>query len=94
MTAEALFEALAEAWVEHEALWNRGAGFPAIRERWLERAAGLQTPLAVGCGAEVVSGVFETIDEEGRLLVRAADGSARAVTAGDVHFGEAATARI
>ena len=46
-TAEALFTALAEAWVEQEALWDGGRGFAAIRERWLERAAGLGAPIAV-----------------------------------------------
>ena len=32
VTAEALFQALAEAWVEQEALWDDGNGFAAIRE--------------------------------------------------------------
>ena len=36
---------------------------------------------------------FETIDEAGHLIVRVADGSMRAVSAGEVHFGVAASAR-
>ena len=37
--------------------------------------------------------VFETIDEAGRLIVRANDNSRIAITAGDVHFGTAASLR-
>jgi BirA family biotin operon repressor/biotin-[acetyl-CoA-carboxylase] ligase len=40
----------------------------------------------------VLSGTFETIDADGRLVVRTADGGARKIAAGDVHFGAAATA--
>ena len=90
--AERLFEALAEAWVEQERLWDEGRGFVAIRRDWLQRAAGLGAPVAVRLGNDVLRGIFETIDEEGRLVVRGADGAARTVSAGDVHFGAAATA--
>ena len=92
VSAETLFTALAEAWVDQEALWNEGRGFAAIRDRWLERAAGLGAPIAVKIGEDVLRGTFETIDDEGRLIVRAGDGSSRAISAGEVHFGAAATA--
>ena len=42
---------------------------------------------------DVVRGIFETIDDAGRLIVRANDNSRIAITAGDVHFGVTATAR-
>jgi BirA family biotin operon repressor/biotin-[acetyl-CoA-carboxylase] ligase len=92
VTAENLFAALAEAWVEQEVLWNGGRGFEAIRDRWLRRAAGLGAPIAVRIGEEVYRGTFETIDGDGRLIVRAPDGKAHPVSAGEVHFGAAATA--
>ncbi len=91
-TAEVLFQALAEAWVEHVATWDNGRGFGAIRDRWLARAAGIGGPISVKVGDETVSGTFETIDLEGRLVVRGGDGTARPISAGDVHFGNAATA--
>jgi BirA family biotin operon repressor/biotin-[acetyl-CoA-carboxylase] ligase len=91
VTAEALFQALAETWVEQESLWNAGHGFAAIRDRWLTHAAGLGAPIAVRLGAEIVRGTFETIDEAGRLVVRAADGAVRAISAGEVYFGAAAS---
>jgi len=90
--AETLFAALSDAWVEFESLWEEGRGFPAIRDRWLSRAAGLGAPIAVKLGEDMHRGTFETIDDEGRLILRSGDGSARAVSAGEVHFGTAATA--
>jgi BirA family biotin operon repressor/biotin-[acetyl-CoA-carboxylase] ligase len=90
--AEELFASLAEAWVDQEALWNDGRGFSTIRSLWLERAVGLGAPIAVRSGEDVYRGTFETIDDHGRLIVRASDGSSRAITAGEVHFGATATA--
>ena len=43
--------------------------------------------------SDVVRGIFETIDEAGRLIVRANDNSRIAITAGDVHFGTTASLR-
>lgn len=90
--AEPLFEALAEAWVEQERIWDTGRGFAQIREDWLARAAGLGAPISVKLEDEVFRGTFETIGDDGQLVVRAADGSTKMIAAGDVHFGAAATA--
>ncbi|TPQ45275.1 biotin--[acetyl-CoA-carboxylase] ligase [Prosthecomicrobium hirschii] len=90
--AAQVFERLAEAWVEIEARWDEGRGLPAILSLWRQRAAGLGAPVSVTLGSQTVSGRFEDIDAEGRLVVLAADGRRQAVTAGEVHFGAAATA--
>ena len=94
ISAETLFTALGEAWVEQEALWDEGRGFAAIRGEWLQHAAGLGAPIAVSVGGDVYRGTFETIDDDGRLIVRATDGSSRAVSAGEVYFGAAATCGV
>jgi BirA family biotin operon repressor/biotin-[acetyl-CoA-carboxylase] ligase len=91
--ADDLFGALSDAWVDQERIWNAGRGFGSIRDRWIERAAGLGSPIEVSVGADTIRGTFETIDDGGRLVVRAADGSAQTIAAGDVHFGAAATVR-
>jgi BirA family biotin operon repressor/biotin-[acetyl-CoA-carboxylase] ligase len=91
VTAEALFQALAEAWVEQMGLWDSGRGFAEIRRNWLDLAAGIGGPIAVRAGSEMVRGTFETIDAKGRLVVRGSDGTAKQVTAGEVHFGHALT---
>jgi BirA family biotin operon repressor/biotin-[acetyl-CoA-carboxylase] ligase len=90
--AGTLFTALSDAWVNEARLWDEGRGFAAVRARWLERAAGLGAPISVRSGAELVSGGFETIDEQGMLIVRTATGAVRRIAAGDVHFGAVATA--
>lgn len=92
-TAEGVFQALSESWMEFERIWDEGRGMARIRERWLESAAGLGRPISVRLGAQTVDGFFETIDDAGQLILRRANGAARAVAAGEVHFGAAATAR-
>lgn len=91
VSAETLFEALSDAWVTFADLWDEGAGLGAIRRAWLASAAGLGAPVSVRHGAELVQGLFETIDDHGRLVVRLRDGAMRLIAAGDVHFGSAAT---
>lgn len=89
--AETLFAALTDAWAEWFAVWDHGRGFGAIREQWLARAAGLGSPIQVRQGERAIDGVFETIDEAGRLVVSHDGGSTR-VAAGDVYFGAAMSA--
>lgn len=90
--ASTLFLALSDAWIDNMRLWRNGRGLAAIRKKWLKRAAGLGSQVAIRADGEVVRGVFETIDEECRFVIRQADGSARRITAGDVHFGAVASA--
>jgi len=89
--AESLFLALSDAWAESIRVWNGGAGLTTIRQRWLSRAAGLGSEVAVRVDGNVVRGVFETIDEDCRFVIRAGDGVVK-IAAGDVHFGAVASA--
>jgi BirA family transcriptional regulator, biotin operon repressor / biotin---[acetyl-CoA-carboxylase] ligase len=89
--AEELFAALSDAWTEFRGIWDNGRGFGEIRKRWLERAAGLGERVAVQTGNSVIEGTFDTLDETGCMIVRAADGRRLPVTAGDVYFGTAAS---
>jgi len=90
--APMLLEFLSERFVEAVRIWNKGRGFSNIRRRWLERAAGVGAPVSVRMAEATLTGIFETIDEGGRLVILAPDGARRTVTAGEVHFGRAATA--
>ena len=92
ISAEELFSALSDAWVEFRGIWDNGRGFPEIRRRWLERAAGLGEKVAINTGAATVEGIFDTIDEAGCLIVRTSDGQRVPISAGDVHFGSVASA--
>lgn len=90
--AETLFLALSDAWVENVRVWSGGNGLAAIRDRWLTRAAGLGSEVAVRVDGEVVRGVFETIDADCRFVIREAGGRRINISAGDVHFGAVASA--
>lgn len=92
-SAEDIFEALSEAWVEAFGLWADGKGVGAVLDRWRQSAAGLGAPVAVTQNGVVRRGIFETIDSSGRLIMRDDEGARIAITAGDVHFGAMASAR-
>ena len=91
ISAEELFSALSDAWVEFRSIWDDGRGFAEIRRLWLQRAAGLGESVAINTGAVTVEGIFDTIDETGCLIVRTAEGRRVPVTAGEVYFGAAAS---
>jgi len=59
----------------------------------LQRAAGLGEKIAVHAGGTPLEGTFDTLDETGCLIIRTSDGRRVPVTAGDVYFGQAASAR-
>jgi BirA family biotin operon repressor/biotin-[acetyl-CoA-carboxylase] ligase len=92
ISAEELFATLSDTWFEFSRIWDNGRGFAEIRRLWLDRAAGLGGKVAIQNGGRVIEGCFETIDEAGCLIVSTADGRRAPVTAGDVYFGQAATA--
>ncbi|MEM6385736.1 MAG: biotin--[acetyl-CoA-carboxylase] ligase [Pseudomonadota bacterium] len=60
-------------------------GFGAIRERWLRRAARLGETITARTAREEITGVFETIDEAGQLVLQTTKGQVR-IPAADVHF--------
>jgi BirA family biotin operon repressor/biotin-[acetyl-CoA-carboxylase] ligase len=90
-TAEAVFEALSDAWVDSFSLWRDGEGVADVLAEWRRAAAGIGAPVAVSLPEGVVRGTFEAVDAAGRLLLRGEDKSLIAITAGDVHFGATAT---
>ncbi len=92
--AAMIFEALAEHWVDAYALWNNGQGVKAVLAEWRQSAAGIGTDVAINMDGRVVRGIFETIDDAGRLIVRMDDGQRVPVAAGDVHFGTTASIRM
>lgn len=90
--AETLFLALSDAWTDNVRIWNGGLGLSQIRKLWLARAAGLGAEVAVKVDGDIKRGVFETIDDDGRFVIRDANGAAVTIAAGDVHFGAVASA--
>jgi BirA family biotin operon repressor/biotin-[acetyl-CoA-carboxylase] ligase len=93
VSAEDLFSALSDAWADYFGIWAGGRGFAEIRKAWLARAAGLGQAVAITTGNAIIEGTFDTIDDHGCMLVRTTEGRLVPITAGDVYFGSAATAR-
>jgi len=91
ISAEELFSALSDAWVEFFGIWDSGRGFQEIRKLWLTRAAGLGQAVAVTSGASTIEGIFDTIDELGCMIIRTPTDKRMPVSAGDVYFGSAAS---
>jgi len=61
---------------------------------WLAGAVGLGEAVSVrSSNAVAIEGTFETLDEQGCMVVRTTAGNRVLITAGDVHFGLAASAR-
>jgi BirA family biotin operon repressor/biotin-[acetyl-CoA-carboxylase] ligase len=91
VSAEDLFATLSDGWAEFRGLWNGGRGFAEIRKLWLDRAAGLGQEVAITSGGAPIEGTFDTIDEQGCMIVRTKGGQIVPVSAGDVYFGSAAS---
>ncbi|MGB5837304.1 MAG: biotin--[acetyl-CoA-carboxylase] ligase [Albidovulum sp.] len=60
-------------------------GFSEVRAAWLVRAAKLGQPLTARTGSEVIEGIFETIAEDGMLVLTTPNGP-RKIPAADVFF--------
>jgi BirA family biotin operon repressor/biotin-[acetyl-CoA-carboxylase] ligase len=89
--AEELFGALSDGWAEFRGIWDNGRGFGEIRRLWLARAAGLGQAVSIKSGGATIEGTFDTLDEQGCMVVRTIAGARVPISAGDVYFGSAAS---
>lgn len=74
----------------HFDAWNRSfetAGFAPSRRAWLQRAARIGETITARTGTRSISGIFETVDESGALVIQAPD-KRHLITAADIFFGE------
>jgi BirA family transcriptional regulator, biotin operon repressor / biotin---[acetyl-CoA-carboxylase] ligase len=92
ISAEELFAALSDGWAEFREVWDDGRGFGEIRRLWLERATGLGQAVAIKSGSTLIEGIFDTIDEQGCMIVRTTEGNLVPISAGDVYFGSVSSA--
>ena len=84
ITPEALLGALAPAFARLEARYA-AEGFAPIRAAWLARAARIGTRITARTGSTTREGIFETIDEDGALVLRTNDGPIT-LPAADIFF--------
>jgi len=81
---EAFLEVLAATYARHEAQFVT-YGFAPIREAWLARAARLGEVVTARMGDREVTGTFETVDADGRIVLNTATGR-QAIAAADIFF--------
>ncbi len=81
---EEFLEALAVNFATEEAIYAK-LGFAPIRESWLAKAARLGEVITARTPREEVTGVFETIDAQGTLILKTPKGL-RPIPAADVYF--------
>lgn len=82
--AGALLERLAQLLAHWLAIW-RVQGLEPVRTHWLLNAHPSGTPMrVVQPDGEVVEGTFDTLDRQGMLILRLANGHSRAIHAGDI----------
>ncbi|MEO8722539.1 MAG: biotin--[acetyl-CoA-carboxylase] ligase, partial [Sphingobium sp.] len=79
-----LVQDIARSMARYVEIW-RNVGLLAIRNHWLERAHPFGTPLRANLpDGEILSGTFETLDSDGALNLRLANGTINAIHAGDI----------
>ena len=83
-TPRAFLDALAPAFAAREASF-RTSGFAPLRAAWLDHAARLGTRITARTGNQTRTGIFQTIDADGNLILELATGPV-AIPAADVFF--------
>lgn len=79
-----LLERLAELFEHWLAIW-RAQGLEPVRAHWLLNAHPSGTAMrVVQPDGETVEGSFDTLDQQGMLILRLANGDTRAIHAGDI----------
>lgn len=84
VTPEALLAALAPAYARREAAFT-GQGFAPVRTEWLAHAARRGEVIRARTGDVIREGVFETIDDDGNLILGMPQGAV-AIPAAEVFF--------
>jgi len=84
VTPQAFLTALAVAFHRWEALFS-AEGFAPLREAWLSQAARLGEVITARTGGDTYTGRFETIDDQGALILVTAQGR-KAISAAEIFF--------
>lgn len=93
VSVEEVFAKLSENWALNFTLWQQPGGEKAIHSKWLAKAANLGKPMRLIRDDCIYCGVFETLDDEFRCILKEDTGKRIAIGAGEVHFGTVASLR-
>ncbi len=83
-----LLHSLSDTLARNLDIWRAGAGFSFIRKDWLRCAYGLGRPIEARTHNGSIMGLFETIDEQGRLVLATQSGKTTVEAADIVPFAE------
>jgi BirA family transcriptional regulator, biotin operon repressor / biotin---[acetyl-CoA-carboxylase] ligase len=84
VTAAAALEHLSHAFANHLAIWEQGLNFASIRKAWLTRAHALGQTVSLTVAQETLTGTFTDLAADGAMILTLANGSTRALHAGEV----------
>ncbi|WP_040671509.1 biotin--[acetyl-CoA-carboxylase] ligase [Rhodobacter ferrooxidans] len=84
ITPEAFLDALAPAYARWEAVFTT-YGFAPLRDEWLRHAARLGQTIRARTGTQTRTGIFETVDATGALVLTTPEGRV-AIPAAEVFF--------
>ena len=70
-------------------VWQEGRGFAAIRESWLKDAAGLGQEFTAMVNNSEIRGRFESLGDDGAMILALADGSLKSIHSGEVQVRRA-----
>ncbi len=83
-TPATALEHLSHAFAKHLANWDEGRNFAAIRTAWLARAHALGQTVSLTVAQETLTGTFTDLGADGAMILTLANGSTRALHAGEV----------
>jgi BirA family biotin operon repressor/biotin-[acetyl-CoA-carboxylase] ligase len=89
LALDTVFGAVAGGLADALSRFDRGRGFDAVRREWLGVAVGVGADCRVAMADRTLTGRFEALDEDGRLILLRDDATRTAISAGDLFFLEA-----
>lgn len=87
VSPDELFAHLFRSMADALKTWNRGDGIAEVIAQWRSAAGGIGQKITVNLPDRSLSGRFEGIDEDGRLMLDLGAGTVQRIAAGDVFFG-------
>jgi BirA family biotin operon repressor/biotin-[acetyl-CoA-carboxylase] ligase len=85
-SAEQVLVEISASLSNYLATWDRGAGFEAIRQAWMNEATGIGQRIYVKMPGRELTGTFEDLAADGNLVLTLDDGSAVRLSAADIFF--------
>ncbi|CAF26070.1 biotin--[acetyl-CoA-carboxylase] ligase [Bartonella quintana] len=90
---EQLFTVLTEYFSKNYLLWKQPGGCDIIRKKWLLYSAHVGQHIKIINDKKVIEGIFDGLDSAFNCIIKQKNGQQVTITAGDVHFGLAASAK-